>query len=60
MTPVETRPTPTSTTPDQRLLDQVMACDAFVHSSSARIGSTRRLPFRPRRMTGGEAGSGFC
>lgn len=34
MIPAETRPTPTS--PDQRLLDQVMACDAFVHSSSAR------------------------
>jgi len=36
MIPAETRPTPTPTSPDQRLLDQVMACDAFVHSSSVR------------------------
>ena len=35
MTPVETRPTPTPT-PDPRLLEQVMACDAFLHSSSVR------------------------
>src|SRR5271157_338691 len=38
MTPGESSPTPTptSTPPDQRLLEQVMACDAFLHSSSAR------------------------
>ena len=45
MTPAETRPTPTSTSTDQRLLDQVMACDAFLHSSSVRdrIDSTPPL-----------------
>ncbi len=36
MTLAETSPTPTPTSPDEHLLEQVMACDAFVHSSSVR------------------------
>ena len=45
MTPAKTGPTPSSTPTDQRLLEQVMACDAFLHSSSVRdrIDSTPPL-----------------
>ncbi len=36
MTLAEASPTPTPTSPDQHMLEHVMACDAFLHSSSVR------------------------